>query len=129
MNTTHRFSFFLLAVGLLTVGSCVNDALPEPVVEGCDAESFTYTDDVRLIIEETCAYAACHLGNAPGFYDDYDGLLSALNSGSFRDRVITRAADPNAGMPPDYAPVDRARDLTEEQLNIIECWLEQGFPE
>jgi hypothetical protein len=32
-------------------------------------------------------------------------------------------------MPPDYAPEGRPRDLTQEQLDLIECWLDSGYPE
>ncbi len=110
------------------MGSCTNDALPEPSEVQCVEEGLTYEEDVRPIIEETCAYSGCHLGGAPGVYNSYDGLLQDLEDGSFRDRVITQRADPNVGMPPDYAPADRAEDLTEEELTIISCWLEAGYP-
>ncbi|SEQ30988.1 Maf family protein [Neolewinella agarilytica] len=125
-----RFSLFLvfLTTLLLCMGSCTNDALPEPSEVQCVEEGLTYEEDVRPIIEETCAYSGCHLGGAPGVYNSYDGLLQDLEDGSFRDRVITQRADPNVGMPPDYAPADRAEDLTEEELTIISCWLEAGYP-
>ncbi len=110
------------------MGSCTNDALPEPSEVPCIEEGLTYEEDVRPIIEETCAYSGCHLGGAPGVYNSYDGLLQDLEDGSFRDRVITQREDPNVGMPPDYAPADRPVDLTEEELTIISCWLEAGYP-
>ena len=125
-----RFSLFLafLTTLLLCMGSCTNDALPEPSEVPCIEEGLTYEEDVRPIIEETCAYSGCHLGGAPGVYNSYDGLLQDLEDGSFRDRVITQREDPNVGMPPDYAPADRPVDLTEEELTIISCWLEAGYP-
>ncbi|MEO0732509.1 MAG: hypothetical protein AAFZ52_06720 [Bacteroidota bacterium] len=119
---------FLFFVTVVTVASCTADALPEPQASVCGDETLTYEADVRQIIEETCAYSGCHLGGAPGLYNDYDGLLSALNDGTFRERVVLQRADPNVGMPPNYAPNDRQQDLTEEQLTVITCWLEDGFP-
>jgi hypothetical protein len=31
-------------------------------------------------------------------------------------------------MPPDYAPEGRAKDLTDDELITITCWLEAGHP-
>lgn len=125
-----RFSLFLVALTtlLLCLGGCTNDALPEPTEVICGDVGLTYEQDVRPIIETSCAYSGCHLGDAPGIYNNYDGLLRDLEDGSFRDRVVTQREDPNVGMPPNYAPVDRPEDLTEEELTVITCWLEDGYP-
>lgn len=88
----------------------------------------TYVIDIEPIVQSSCAYSGCHLGTAPGIYTSYDGVLPQLEAGSFRERVITMQADQNLGMPPDYAPADRTRNLTEDELRIIECWLDAGFP-
>lgn len=122
-------SLSLFYVSLLAVSSCTSDVLPEPVVLPCDGETPTYETNVRDIIESTCAYSGCHLGGAPGVYDSYAGLLSDLESGIFRQRVIDVRDDATIGMPPDYAPEGRAQDLTDEQLMILTCWLDAGFPE
>lgn len=128
-HLTAFLLFAALATPLLFT-ACTNDELPEPVVEGCDQLGMlTYENNVRPIIEQTCAYDGCHLGSAPGNYDSYAGLRSSLESGLFENRVITQAADPNVGMPPNYSPSDRQQDLTEEQMEIIACWLQAGFPE
>lgn len=124
--------FYTAILSLLIVfvlGACTTDALPEPIVTSCDNAMPTYAVDVRLIIEESCAYSGCHLGGAPGLYDTYGGLLPDLESGLFRQRVLLRRNDPNVGMPPDYSPADRPQDLTEDELVVIECWLDAGFPE
>ena len=124
---TRLLSGLLLLVLAGAVG-CTTDALPEPTEAPCDNLSPTYETDIRPIVEATCAYSGCHLGTAPGIYTSYEGVLPQLESGSFRERVITMRADQNLGMPPDYAPSDRPRDLDEEDLLLIECWLEAGFP-
>ena len=113
----------------MIVSSCTSDVLPEPVVLPCDGDIPTYESNVREIIEQTCAYSGCHLGGAPGIYDSYQGLVSDLESGLFRQRVIDVRDDATIGMPPNYAPQDRPEDLTEEELMIITCWLDAGFPE
>jgi hypothetical protein len=119
----------LLTCTVLCFDACTTDALPEPVTPTCDGLTPTYDADVREIVERTCSYSGCHLGGAPGLYDSYQGLLSDLENGSFRQRVISNRGNPTLGMPPDYAPDGRAEDLTENELMIITCWLDAGHPE
>lgn len=116
---------------ILWCSSCSSDKLPEPMVAATCTDTIpAYDPQVRQIIEETCAYSGCHLdGTAPGVYDSYAGLLPNIESGAFRTRVLQLRDDPNQGMPPDYAPEGRPRDLTQEQLDLIECWLDSGHPE
>ena len=115
-------------LALLLAVACTSDELPQPMETACDTEVLTYETDIRPIIEQTCAYSGCHLGGAPGVYNSYEGLLSDLNSGLFRTRVVQQMDNPNVGMPPDYAPDGRPKDLTERQLRMITCWLEAGHP-
>jgi hypothetical protein len=125
----------LIALGVLAgaimLGSCTNDQLPEPTpVEGCQDSIPTYEGSVKAIIDNSCAYAGCHFDNsAPGIYSSYNGLLGILENNLFRSRVIINKDDPQNGMPPDYAPDGRPKDLTPEELDIITCWLDNGFPE
>ncbi len=119
---------FFFSVCLLA--ACTKDALPEPEQADCFLEEApTYVNEVKPIIERNCAYSGCHLGGAPGLYDSYEGVLPNLESGIFRQRVIDVRADPTIGMPPEYAPADRPIALTEEELQIISCWLDAGFPQ
>ncbi|MEQ8707255.1 MAG: hypothetical protein RIC19_25205 [Phaeodactylibacter sp.] len=110
---------------------CTSDKLPEPMIAGTCTDTIpAYDPQIRQIIEETCAYSGCHLdGTAPGVYDSYQGLLPNIESGALRTRVLQLKDDPNQGMPPDYAPEGRPKDLTQEQLDLIECWLDSGYPE
>lgn len=119
----------LLACVIVTLGACTTDALPEPISLPCDGETPTYEGQIREIVERTCAYSGCHLGGAPGIYDNYQGLLSDLENGTFRQRVITSKDNPTIGMPPNYAPEGRAEDLTDDELMMITCWLDGGYPE
>lgn len=123
------WSLSLLLSVVLLFENCTADALPEPVDLPCDGVMPTYESDIREIVERTCAYSGCHLGGAPGLYNEYEGLLSNLESGLFRRRVIEIREDATLGMPPDYAPEGRARSLTADELMRITCWLEAGYPE
>lgn len=119
----------LVAFAVITADACTSDALSEPIDLPCDGLVPTYEGQVLEIVERTCAYSGCHLGGAPGLYDSYEGLLSDLESGRFRQRVILSRDNPTIGMPPNYAPEGRAEDLTPEELMIITCWLDAGHPE
>jgi hypothetical protein len=114
----------------LLLPACTADQLPEPAGPDCsDLGAPTYLTDIKPVIDQSCAYSGCHLDSAPGNFSDYDGLLPFLESNDFRQRVILERADAERGMPPDFAPDDRPRDLSDEQIRLIECWLASGYPE
>ncbi|MEM9837339.1 MAG: hypothetical protein AAF828_12600 [Bacteroidota bacterium] len=125
-----KASFYIFPTLLLfLLVRCTTDELPMPEPTDCADLTPTYELDIRPIIENSCAYSECHLGGAPGVYDSYDGLLGNLESGLFRERVITLRDDEVNGMPPNYAPADRPQELTEDEFNLIACWLDAGFPQ
>lgn len=113
-----------LIAGLLPILllACAKDKLPVPQTE-C-TENVTYKTDIETIIQSTCAYAGCHISGTPGIldYSTYNGLLAVVESGTFEERVLIQR-----NMPPPNATGPTS--LTEEQLNLIRCWLEQGYPE
>ncbi len=89
----------------------------------------TYDESIKIIIDATCAYSGCHNGTpgVPGDYSSYAGLELDLENGSFFRRVIDSKDDPVLGMPPDRAP--GPTELTEEELQLILCWVENDYPE
>ena len=111
--------------------SCVSDALPEPVLpESCMDSIPTYEGSIKSIIENSCAYSGCHLdGSAPGVYTSYGGVINVVESGRFKEKVIGLRDDPNLGMPPDFSPEGRPKDLSQFELELIQCWLENSYPE
>ena len=119
----------LLLFTVAFIGSCSSDQLPEPMEADCSSDIFTYNNEIKLIIDESCAYSGCHLDSSPGRFDNYNGLLPYLEDNTFRQRVIIQRGDPVEGMPPNNSPEGRPEDLTEEQIQMVECWLDAGFPE
>lgn len=120
---------FQVGLALLYLGSgCTADKVTPIVIEDCPMPQPTYDGAIKAIIDRSCAYSGCHLDSAPGRYDSYEGLKSILDGGKFKSRVIDVKDDPNAGMPPDYSPEGRPENLTEEELNMIQCWLEADYP-
>jgi len=122
-----KLGFLCLLV--VFAASCSSDSLPEPAESNCGTLMPTYTTDIKDIIDQSCAFSGCHLDSAPGQYDTYAGLLSILENNKFRTRVILERADGLVGMPPDFTPEGRPKDLTNEQIELIDCWLQAGFPE
>ncbi|MBT8228733.1 MAG: hypothetical protein KJO50_00640 [Bacteroidia bacterium] len=112
-------SFFLYTIMI----SCARDAA-EPVDTNCSGIT-TYDEQAQEVIDTNCSYSGCHdgTGAAPGNYSFYNGLkVTFNNSDEFINRVIVLK-----DMPPSDAtgPVS----LSEEDFNILLCWIESGFPE
>ena len=114
-----------LVLLLLAVG-CKNDPVEPMEMDPC-AEPLSYAVDILPIINETCNYAGCHAGA----YSTYDGIEPKIISGSFVDRVFNRMDDPALRMPPSSSvyPNVQQEMLTPEQLDILQCWVNQGYPE
>lgn len=122
----------VIAVVVLSLSmACDNIVLPP--AEGCDISAASYETNVKPIIDLTCAYSGCHNGggNAPGNYTSYQGLKSIIEDGSFINRVIDLQDNPSRGMPPDMTvyPESQQDDLSPDQMEIIQCWIDSNFPE
>ena len=106
--------------------SCTSDQLEEIIIdnEACDTLDATYDGMVSVIINSTCSLPGCHnAGSVFGDYTTYSSdLIGATNSGEFEDRIIVNRADPVRGMP-------RGDELDDDELEIMRCWIENGFPE
>lgn len=111
--------------------ACSRDSF-EPTMLDCDS-TVTYDGNIKAILDSSCSYSGCHDGSGIGplNYNSYQGMLPHLQSGSFESRVINQKDDPTIGMPPDIGtyPQSIKSDLTEEELLMVSCWLENGFPE
>ena len=119
-------------MSLMTFNSCSKDQLDPP--GGCDTMMPTYNTNIKDIINQSCAYSGCHDGVGgigPGDYTSFQGLMSDIQSGNFTDRTINQRENPSKGMPPNESvyPESRQDDLSPIQLDIIICWIQNGFPE
>lgn len=109
-NTMRNTIVTIAALALITMAGCRKDE--EKLEPTCDGSNPTYNGQVKSILDSRCASGNCH----PNF-DNYDGLSSALQSGAFKREVLIRQTMPE-GSP-----------LTQQQLNTIQCWVDNGFPE
>lgn len=119
------FSGITLLLTLFTlIPACTSDRLdPIEAPEICDTLIPTFNEEMAFLVERTCAYANCHVSGFPsGDYTTYESMLVHLDDGQVFNRVLAIR-----DMPPNYA--DGPKKLTEEELELFSCWLENGYPE
>lgn len=127
-QTIFKLGLLLLLLSTFTFNYCTQDKLPEPVPPGfCDTTITSYNLNIKPIIDNSCAYSGCHLDTAPGNFTTYEG--ASLFFDQFQERIINLKDDEEYGMPPFYAPAGRPVDLTQEELDLMTCWIDAGFPE
>ena len=108
--------------------SCGDDEEP------CDSFTATYNGDVKAIIDASCAYSGCHAGGAnananiplgSNDFTTYASLKPGLDVGGFNARALVAMDMPPAASVPAGSPTE----LTAEQLEILTCWHNAGYPE
>lgn len=114
---------------LFTISSC-NNKIPDDQPLICNDISPTYETDIKVLINTSCAYSGCHSGGtAPGNFTSYNGILPYLENGTLKERVVNQASNSSSVMPPSYAPDGRPKELTQEEKDLIHCWIIDGYPE
>ena len=112
----------LTAVFFILIG-CSADKIVEQPLE-CDT-NVTYIGHIKPILDNSCAYAGCHVVSfRNGDYTKYSSMERDLLSGKF-ERWVVKDRD----MPPLIVPDGKPTELTEEQLNLLKCWKENGYAE
>ncbi len=126
MKLTQFYPLALLLIICLLQTACKDDDEPTPIT--CPDEVVTYEQDIKAIVDASCAYSGCHDSSNPDVphnYTTYDGMLIVLENGRLEDRVIDKMEMP----PSDQVPDGKPKNLTASQINLIQCWLEDGHPE
>jgi len=124
---------FITLFAIISYLSCKTDKLPEPsttVVE-CAMDSVTYDLKMKAIVDTYCAVSGCHVpgGDGPGDYTTYASLSPFLTKASFETSVIDLKDDPINGMPPNWDANPAPHDFTEEDYELVVCWIQNGYPE
>ncbi|NNF37009.1 MAG: hypothetical protein HKN68_23095 [Saprospiraceae bacterium] len=116
--------YFLLAlfllVGVYACGDDMNEEEEEMMEEedACEGTSFTYTANVKSIVDSSCALSGCHDGGStPPNFTTYDGIKA------FATGAASRTAARN--MPPAASGIS----LSDAEIKTIMCWAENGAPE
>nr|WP_294858551.1 hypothetical protein [uncultured Fluviicola sp.] len=109
-NTYYSFLGILIATCLslgLGATSCKKKKKVTPV---CDGTNATYNNTVKSIVNSNCV--SCHSS-----YSSYSGLSGITGSGLFTQHVLT-----DQDMP-------KGSSLSSDQLNKIQCWVNNGYPQ
>ena len=119
----QKLALFLISSFFLVI-ACDYDQASEPTLgDNCDNISVSYEAGIEELMERTCAYVGCHIsGFSSGDYTTYETIIPFLEA--IENRTL-RAQD----MPPDYAPDGKAKSLTAEEMQLLDCWITAGAPE
>ncbi len=107
---TLAFSVLILA------NACGKD---DKFVPSCDGSTPTYDSEIASIINVTCTNSGCHdAGSSVGDWTTYAGMNTVINNGEFEKQVLTDMTMPQGSV-----------TFSEDQLNLIQCWVDNGYPE
>jgi hypothetical protein len=132
MKNTFLIALLPLGIAMLTALGCTkNKTMEQNIPAVCETLDIAYNDEIKAIIDNTCAFSGCHDGNTAGIgnFNTYDGLLSRLESGEIKSRAVDMSKTDPDHMPPDYTPVGNPTDLTTEQADMLLCWILDEYPE
>ncbi len=107
--------FSLVVILMVALDACVSHDFPEYVC----TDTYSFAADVKPIIETKCAISGCHNGDlgAEVNWTNFEEFQKRATSGLVKFRVTHRI------MPPSNSP---AGPLTQDQINAIACWSDQG---
>jgi hypothetical protein len=103
---------FFLSFSIAIIASCGKDDNRGKLTPTCDGSHPTYENEIKPILDTKCGSGSCHPN-----YTSYNGLNSIIQNGQFKREVLT-----NQTMPQNSS-------LTHEQINKIQCWVNDGYPE
>jgi hypothetical protein len=100
----------IAGVGILMIASCKKT---DPI---CDGSQATYETAIKYIIDKSCI--SCHGGASSRNFTTYQGLKPWLDNGKFKKLVLDEQTMPKG-----------PAKLSQDELNKIQCWVENGYPE
>lgn len=84
----------------------------------CDGSTPTYDTEIKVIVNESCATTNCHTtGYSHGDLTSYENMKEVINNNSFKAKVL------------DTKSMPKGSSLNEDELNLIQCWVDNGYPE
>lgn len=125
MNRISTLAIFSFSFFCIACVACLKEkAIPANVASGECADIVSYSQDIRPIIE-----ASCKTGLGPGtgchdaWIDEYSSIQDKILSGTWQNEVFNLKTMPQI---PNSFDID---SLSEEALQIMRCWIDQGYPE
>ena len=84
----------------------------------CNGDTPTYNNGISAIINAECNATACHgTGSSQAEFTTYAGMALAISNGNFEKKVLVDQTMPRNGF------------LTQDQIDLIQCWVDNGYPE
>lgn len=114
MNRYRSLLYFLIVMSAILMSSCKKDKL-DPV---CSGDTPSYNNTIKVIIDNSCTMSGCHgLNSDNGDFTTYLKLKPYLDNGHLKKHVLKKQ-----DMPVGFK-------LTQEELNLIQCWVENDYAE
>ena len=82
----------------------------------CSTIDSKYSTSISGIISSSCTTAGCHNGTSSFDLRTYSLVKPYIDNGKFNDEVINKKSMP------------KGKSLSQDELNKIKCWLDQGGP-
>lgn len=104
------------------ISSCSKGAVP--LTYDCTGVVPTYTADIKSIMDKSYAISGCHNSSSSADgkdYSTYTSVKSGAPSNSFMGSMQHLSG---------YKSMPRnASKLTDDQLKLISCWIQNGMPQ
>lgn len=116
-----EFLFLVVVVVFGIIASCSKDSITTYV---CTGITPTYTDDIKAIMDNSCALSGCHSANSHEAGVDlssYAKVKSATGSSNFLGSIQHKSGF--QAMPQGAAKLD------DNTIQLISCWVQNGTPE
>jgi hypothetical protein len=109
--TLTSFAIVIVALAL----SCKKNKKLKPK---CDGSNLTFNSGIKAIISNNCTASTCHPAGSPyGNFTTYQGLQPYIQNGLFKRDVL------------DLQIMPKNKKLSQDDLNKIQCWVDNGYPE
>ncbi|SRR6056297_394718 len=117
------FFFFGCISAFFALGCGENSSMPDEMEPADCVENLSFSSDIQQLISTNCAYSGCHVaGTGLPRLTSYQDVKIQIENGKFEDRVLVRQ-----NMPPNNA--SGPTELSNEELFLLQCWLDQGYAE
>jgi hypothetical protein len=117
------FKLYYLAFSAVFFLSCLKEKTNPPDEYYCP-NIISYSVDIQPIINTSCVtnqgtVTECH----DAWIFNYDNVVNEIESERLQNMVFQLRTMPQ--IPNDYS-ID---SLTEDQIDLMKCWIQQGYPE
>ncbi len=115
---------YLFIALLFTAVACSSDNEEDLTPNGennsddpCNTEAITYENGISMLLTDNCNMSGCHNAGGGLSLETYNEVMTYVNNGAFRNRVLERQ-----DMPPTH-------NLSNCELQQVEAWLDDDAPE